>query len=71
MSSAEATGDGITRRVGEPQHWTLKKTHSGISISRFFNGEELFSHLDDDGRITASPSSKGIMSWVFKPVNEE
>ncbi|OJA13510.1 hypothetical protein AZE42_08782 [Rhizopogon vesiculosus] len=81
MSSAEATRvylkirrplqDGIARRVEEPQHWTLKKTDDGITASRFFNGEELFAHLDDDGKLTASPSSKGITSWVFQPVNEE
>jgi len=56
------------RRLDEPQHWMLKKVDRGISISRVVNGVELFTYLDDDGQIKASPSSERVTSWVFQPV---
>jgi len=63
--------DGSTShasRLEEEQHWTLKKTDHGFSVSREFNGEELYSHLYDDGSIKAAPSSEGITSWSLVPV---
>ncbi|OJA11776.1 hypothetical protein AZE42_11565, partial [Rhizopogon vesiculosus] len=73
--------DGIVRRVEKLEHRTLKKTDDGFSVSRVVNGEELYSHLDSEGRVssdrrdsllnlaqlTTSPSSQGIRSWVFQP----
>ncbi|OAX32956.1 hypothetical protein K503DRAFT_804782 [Rhizopogon vinicolor AM-OR11-026] len=63
--------DGLARHVVEPQHWALQKTDGGVSVSRVVNGEELFVHVDNEGRVTASPQSKlkEIPSWVLQPVN--
>ncbi|OAX31878.1 hypothetical protein K503DRAFT_38396 [Rhizopogon vinicolor AM-OR11-026] len=63
--------DGLGCHVEEPQHWKFNKTEGGFSASRIVNGEELFLHLDSEGRLTASPTSKlkEIQSWVLQPVN--
>ncbi|OAX30603.1 hypothetical protein K503DRAFT_807010 [Rhizopogon vinicolor AM-OR11-026] len=63
--------DGLFRHVEELQYWKFNKTDGGVSASRIVNGEELFAHLDSEGRVTASPKSKlkEIQSWVLQPVN--
>ncbi|OAX33813.1 hypothetical protein K503DRAFT_869315 [Rhizopogon vinicolor AM-OR11-026] len=56
------------RVMEEPQHWVIKKGDDGYIVTREFDGEELFSHLDKDGKMTASTTHH---SWVFEPANKK
>ncbi|OAX33815.1 hypothetical protein K503DRAFT_869316 [Rhizopogon vinicolor AM-OR11-026] len=56
------------RRMEEPQHWIIKKGDDGYIVTREFDGEELFAHVDKDGKVSASATHH---SWVFEPANEK
>ncbi|OAX35987.1 hypothetical protein K503DRAFT_772959 [Rhizopogon vinicolor AM-OR11-026] len=63
---------GVAGRLDDMQHWTLKKAGDGFSVSREFNGVELYTYIDDNGNLTASPLGMGrIQSFVFQPANSE